>query len=178
MFQPGDVLLYQAEALKVSNIIPRLIRLITGSKVTHVSLYLGEVNQKHIILDALSDGVYIKEMSNILNREDDFNLYGIARLPMDKDLYGRFYDIAQAFNNKPYGILTIINLLLQHGKALITNKEWTTWFKSKRGYICSEVCQLVIKTAVDVTFDKPSNLTEPDDYLKYPWILILRKDLV
>lgn len=141
MFQPGDVLLYHAEALKISNIIPRLIRLITGNKVTHVALYLGEVNQKHIILDALSDGIYVKEMSNIINREDDFNLYGIARLPIEKDLYGRFYEEALKVNNTPYGILTILNLLLQHGKTLIfPKKQWTTAFKSKKGYICSEVC--------------------------------------
>jgi hypothetical protein len=169
MFQPGDILLYHAEALKISNIVPRLIRLITGNKVTHVALYLGEVDKKHIILDALSNGIYIKEMSNIINRDDDFNLYGIARLPIEKDLYGRFYDEALKFNNKPYGILTIINLLFQHGKTVFTNKEWTTWFKSKKGYICSEVCQLVYENVVNTQFPKKANLTEPDDYLTNPW---------
>lgn len=177
MFKPGDILLYQAvSALKFSTIIPRIIQLITGNKITHVALYLGCINGNHIILDALANGILVKSLSNteIYNRKDDFKLYGISQLDIEIPITNIMIE-ACIYSRKPYGFATIFNLLFQHGKTrLYPTKPWTTWFKSKNGYICSEVCQrvlenLLIENNIKLPFIKESNLTEPDDYLVAPW---------
>ena len=184
MFKPGDVLLYQAPAWKFSNIIPKLIQFITGNKVTHVALYLGCSLDGHLVLDALAGGILIKTMSEfeLWSRKDDFTLYGIARLPETHNINpARAFIILEAakYSRKSYGFLTILNLLLQHGKTrLFPSKAWTTWFKSQDAYICSELCQIVLEDVfVEVKlkspFMKESNLTEPDDYLSYPWQITL-----
>ncbi|MCI4435893.1 MAG: hypothetical protein JHC33_03675 [Ignisphaera sp.] len=181
MFKPGDVLLYTAPALKFSNIIPRLIRLATGNKVTHVAVYLGTNEYGHVILDALSNGVKLKVMSEseIFDRKDDFKLYAISRLP-ECEAFSKssvFMFSAAKYANTHYGYLTILNILLQHGKGRLFNKPWSVWFKSKKGYICSEVCQLVIEDVlrlnkIRVPFTKIAAITEPDDYLSAPWKVI------
>ena len=183
MFKPGDILLYTAPALKFDNIVPRLIRVITGNKVTHVAVYLGMINESHIVIEALSDGVKIRTYSDkgIRDREDDFKLYGIAKLPnLDINPKNKTFAVAaSSYTQVPYGYLTILNLLLQHGRGWIfPKKPWTVWFKSKRGYICSEVAQLVIADVlklnnINITFPKPAAVTEPDDYLVSPWKVIL-----
>lgn len=183
MMKPGDVLLYKAPAWKFSNIIPKLIQLITGNSVTHVALYLGSAYDGHIILDALSEGVLIKVMSDseIRVRKDDFMLCGIARLPEPYYIdSARSLILLKAvkYSRKPYGFLTILNLFLQHGKTrLFPNKPWTTWLKSKDAYICSEVSQLVIEDILmefnrSSPFPREANLMEPDDYLNKPWEVI------
>ena len=181
MFKPGDVLLYTAPALKFSNIIPRLIRLATGNKVTHVAVYLGKNDTGHVILDALSNGVQLKVMSedHLYDRQDDFKLCAIASLDECKPLSSSsvFMFSAAKYASTRYGYLTIFNLLLQHGKGRIFNKPWSIWFKSKKGYICSEVSQLVIEDVlrlnqISVPFKKPAAITEPDDYLSDPWKVV------
>lgn len=177
MFETGDILLYQAvSAFKFSTIIPKLIQLITGNKITHVALYLGQTNGNHVILDALANGILIKTLSNteIYNRKDDFKLYGISQLNVEIPVTNLMVE-ACVYSRKPYGFTTIFNLLLQHGKTrLYPNKQWTTWCKSKDGYICSEVCQKVLEALLSENhikspFIKKANLTEPDDYLIAPW---------
>jgi hypothetical protein len=181
MFKPGDVLLYEAPAWKFSNIIPRLIRLITGNKIIHVALYLGTNEEGHVILDALSNGIKIKTMSEIelYDRHiDDFKLYGIASLPSLKidPTNMVFMYVAAKYAPRPYGFKTIFNLLLQHGMGRFFNKPWKIWFKSKRGYICSEVTQLVMEDVlrlnqINIPFTKNASVTEPDDYLSSPWVV-------
>jgi hypothetical protein len=182
MFKPGDVLLYEAApAWKLANIIPKLIRLITGNKITHVALYLGTNENGHVILDALSNGIKIKTMSEIElydRHMDDFKLYGIASLPNLKIDPSNtvFMYVAAKYALHPYGFKTIFNLLLQHGMGRLFNKPWKIWFKSKRGYICSEVTQLVMEDVlrlnqINILFTKNASLTEPDDYLSSPWVV-------
>jgi hypothetical protein len=181
MFKPGDVLLYTAPAWKFSNIIPRLIRLATGNKVTHVAVYLGPNDKGHVILDALASGVKLKVLSEteLYDRKDDFKLCAIASLTecaiLEKSSV--FMYSAAKYSRTSYGYLTIFNLLLQHGKGRLSNKPWSVWFKSKNGYICSEVSQLVIEDVlrlnqIPIPFKKPAALTEPDDYLSAPWKVI------
>jgi hypothetical protein len=182
MFRPGDVLLYTATAWKFSNIIPRLIRVVTGNKVTHVSVYLGANEYGHVILDALSNGVKLKVMKEdeLFDRKDDFKLYGIASL-LECEAFSKssvFMYAAAKYSSTSYGYLTAFNLFLQHGKGRFFNKPWSIWFKSKRGFICSEVNQLVIEDVlrlnnIPTPFKKPAALTEPDDYLVSPWKVIL-----
>jgi hypothetical protein len=181
MFKPGDVLLYTAPAWKFSNIIPRLIRLTTGNKVTHVAVYLGTNDIGHVILDALSSGVKLKVLpeAELYNRKDDFKLHAIASLPECEPLSKGvvFMYSAAKYSSTRYGYLTIINLLLQHGMGRFFNKPWVVWFKSKKGYICSEVSQLVIEDVlrlnnIPTPFKKLAAITEPDDYLVAPWKVI------
>ena len=182
MFKPGDILLYTAPALKFDNIVPRLIRVITGNKVTHVAVYLGSIDESHIVIEALSDGVKIRTYSDagLRDRKDDFKLYGIARLPnIEVEANNKVFALsAAAYTQTPYGYLTIVNLLLQHGRGwLFPKKPWTVWFKSKKGYVCSEVAQLVITDVlklnnIAISFPKPAAVTEPDDYLVSPWEVI------
>lgn len=176
MFKPGDILLYKATSWKLSTIIPKLIQLITGNKITHVGLYLGQEEDKHVVLDALAKGgIKIKYFTDIEihTRKDDFILHGIARLPVEFDSLNLNL-IALRYSNKPYGFLTIINLLLQHGKTrLFPNKKWAVWIKSNKGHICSEVSQLVLEEFVKETFQKEACLVEPDEYLSFPWEVIL-----
>lgn len=179
MFKPGDVLLYQAPAWKLSNLIPKTIQLITGNKVTHVALYLGPSYDGHNILDALSEGIFMRSLTEaqIYNRKDDFKLYGIARLSttVNDTNVSAFLWSASKYTTKKYGYKTIFNLLLQHGKTrLFTKKPWTVWFKSHDAYICSEVTQLAIEDAfrlnqIKFKFPKVACLVEPDDYLSAPW---------
>lgn len=174
MFKPGDVLLYTAPAWKFSNLIPKGIRLVTGNKMTHVALYINQEYSKHIVLDASIKGIFTLRMTEaeLYNRKDDFELYGIARLkdmpPLDENSLIR---ISSSFFGKKYGYLTILNLLLQHGMGRLFNKEWKIWFKSNDAYVCSELTQLVYEK-IGFKFDKPASLTEPDDFLKEPWIII------
>ena len=182
MFQPGDVLLYTAPALKFDNIVPRFIRVITGNKVTHVAVYLGMVNENHLVVEALSDGIKIRTYSEttIADRKDDFKLYGIARLPnLEVDFKNKIFAVSAAkYTHAPYGYLTILNLLLQHSRGwIVPKKPWVVWFKSKKGYVCSEVAQLVIGDVLELNnipspFKKPAAVTEPDDYLVSPWEVI------
>jgi hypothetical protein len=182
MFKPGDILLYQAEsALKFSTIIPKLIQLSTGNTVTHVALYLGQDNKgNHVILDALANGILVKSFSEeeIFTRKDSFRLHGIATLDIEIPTVNLMIE-ACVYSRKPYGFVTILNLFLQHGKTLLyPDKPWTTWMKSKNGYICSEVCQRVLENLmhenhITPPFVKEANLTEPDDYLVAPWKVIL-----
>ncbi|MCI4435820.1 MAG: hypothetical protein JHC33_03295 [Ignisphaera sp.] len=182
MFKPGDILLYQAEsALKFSTIIPKLIQLSTGNEVTHVALYLGkDPSGNHLVLDALADGILIKSFSDneIFSRKDSFRLHGIASLDIEIPTVNLMIE-ACVYSRKPYGFVTILNLFLQHGKTLLyPNKPWTTWMKSKTGFICSEVCQRVLENLLNENhiippFLKEANLTEPDDYLVAPWKVIL-----
>lgn len=176
MLKPGDVLLYTAPAWKFSNLIPKVIQLITGNKVTHVALYIGVEGEKHIILDALADGVNTKIMSEaeLYNRLDDFVLLKVARLsdshlPIDPT---GIVLATSKYVRKKYGFLTILNLFFQHGKTrLFPNKKWTVWFKSNDAYICSQVVQLVYES-LGYVFDKDAALVEPDDYLSEPWNII------
>lgn len=180
MFKPGDILLYKSEpALKFSTVIPKLIQLSTGNNVTHVALYLGTVPGGYLVLDALAGGILLKTLSGdeIYKRKDGFILYGIASLDIDIP-YSNLLREAVKYSRKPYGFITIFNLLLQHGKTrLFPDKSWTTWMKSKDGYICSEVCQLVLESVlqeyIKPPFIKKANLTEPDDYLVAPWKVVL-----
>jgi hypothetical protein len=186
MFNPGDILLYTSPGLKFNNLISNGIRLIQGSKVSHVALYVGANERGHVILEALSDGVNLKTLvgDEIYNRKlkpaDGLTLCGIARLPNIKVSLGNtVFAIASAkYTQSPYGYLTDVNILLQHGKTRIfPKKPWTVWFKSKKGYICSEVAMHVIQDVLQlynmpIPFKKIPALTEPDDYLIDPWEVI------
>lgn len=182
MFIPGDVLLYTAPKWNFSTVYSKIIQLITGNRITHVALYLAvsSIPGKHLILEALSTGIHIKTVTEdeIYIHEDGFVLCGISRLlvlPTNPVLLWS----AAKYNTKPYGILTIINLLLQHGKTrLFPNKSWTSWFKSKNAYICSEVTQLVLEDVlkanqIKYSFKKDACLVEPDDYLSAPFKVLL-----
>jgi len=171
MFSTGDVLLYTAPRLTFANLVPRLIRLVTGNKIVHVALYIEpEINDKHFILEALFDGVYIKAYSEaeLYERMNGFKLYGVARLPNVTVNANALVSFAMRYNNKKYGILTILNLLLQHGKTrLFPRKKWSVWFKSKDAYTCSELTQLALEEYFNPA--KAAALVEPDDYLGKPW---------
>ena len=183
MFGPGDILLYTAPTLKLSNLIAKGVGLVEGNKVHHVAIYLGADDKRHTILEALSDGVKIKTLDDncIYTRTDGkamgFTLYGFSKLPKIQVSVGNnvFAFSAAKYDGSSYGYLTNINILLQHGKCrLFPKKPWTIWFKSKKGLICSEVAQLVIKDVLDLykmdlPFKKEAALTEPDDYLYAPW---------
>lgn len=185
MFQPGDVLLYTAPPLTFKNLISHGIRLVQGSQVEHVAIYLGANDTGHIILEALSDGVNLKTLSDseiytrTIKPADGFVLYGIARLPdMKVSLSNKVFVLSAAkYDKAPYGYLTDVNILFQHGMGRLFNKTWKVWFKSKKGYICSEVAQLVVEDVfnlfnIPLPFKKIACLTEPDDYLKEPWAVI------
>lgn len=169
-FKPGDVLLYEVPGTGIYTIVPKLIRLCTGNKIVHVALYIGMDRGNHLILDAQAYGIRIMAFQDIINRPDGFKLSAVANLEcIDKPAYD-YLEVAYNYCEKPYGILTIFNLFLQHGKTrLFPKSKWSTWFKSKKGYICSEVCQLVVEEVLETKFPKPANLTEPDDYLSAPW---------
>lgn len=180
MFKPGDVLLYESQpGLKFGTVIPKLIQLCTGNKIMHTALYLGCTSEGHVILDALADGVLLKTFSEseLYLRPEELVLSAVARLEANIPLLD-VMSKASKYSLKPYGFVTITNLLLQHGKTrLFPKKSWTTWFKSKNGYICSEVCQLVLEELLrenkqPIPFPKLANLTEPDDYLSAPWKVI------
>ena len=185
LFNPGDVLLYTSPGLSFSNIISSCIRLIQGNEIIHVALYLGANYEGHIILEALVDGVKIKTLSDreLYNRTikpaDGLVLYGIARLPNIQVSLGNtvFALSAAKYNLSPYGYLTDLNLFFQHGMGRLFNKKWKLWFKSKKGYICSEVAQLAVGDvltlfSVPLPFKKEAALTEPDDFLSDPWKVI------
>jgi hypothetical protein len=182
MFSPGDILLYNSPGLKFTNLISNGIRLVQGNRVCHVAIYLGANERGHVILEALTDGVKLKTLvgDEIYTRTQKpakgLVLYGVASLPNIKVSFGNnvFALAAAKYDLEPYGYLTDLNLLLQHGMGRLFNKKWKIWFKSKRGYICSEVAQLVIKDVLQlynmpVPFEKPAALVEPDDYTKAPW---------
>lgn len=182
MFKSGDILLYAAPTLKFSNIIPRLIRLITGNEVIHTAIYLkSDGNNSNLVLDALPSGIYIKTFTDaeLLNRLDDLKLYGIAYLPnLFINSSNTICLVAAKYAYHSYGYFTIINLLLQHLKTRIfTSSLFSIAFKSKDAYICSEVCRLVVDDVLRLNnipspFNKLPALTEPDDYLKHPWEII------
>jgi len=174
MFKPGDVLLYESTGLTFKNLIAEGIRLITGNKVIHVAFYWGKKGDEHTIIEALgSVGVDVKELTDesIVNHPDGFRLFGVARLEDIPTVAYKTYD----YIGSPYGYLTITNLMFQHGKTrLFPKKPWTTWFKSKEGYICSELCQLIVEDALpDFKFPKQAHLVEPDDYLSAPWKVVI-----
>ena len=67
-----------------------------------------------------------------------------------------------------------MNNILFKSRLLVPKKSWSSWCKSKKGYICSEVTQLVIeetlrREGINFTFPKIACLVEPDDYLSFPW---------
>ena len=166
-FIPGQVLLYSSPHLKFNNILANGIRLIEGNKVIHVSLYLGN----NFIIEALSDGVKIKYLSDLVNRDNGMVLYGISSLPNFMPTFDILTLFANIFINKPYGYLTDINILFQHGKCLLfPKKPWTVWFKSQNGFICSELI-LSILVNFNLKFPKIPALTEPDDFLSAPWVV-------
>lgn len=165
-FNPGDVLLYASPYLKFNDILAHGIRLVEGSQVIHVAVYLDN----NTIIEALNGKVSITYLSDLVNRTNGMVLYGVATLPDTSIKYQDIYAIASLFNNKPYGYLTDINILFQHGKCLLfPNKPWTVWFKSKKGYICSELALLIYQALLNKPFPKLACLTEPDDFLKFPW---------
>jgi len=167
MLNPGDVLLYKSPGLHFNNLISHGVRFVEGNEVIHVALYLGN----NTILEALEGGVKIKVVKDLVNRPNGLVLAYVSRLPNFSTTYARLFSIAVCYNNKPYGYLTDFNIFLQHGKCLLfPGKLWTVWFKSKNGYICSEVTQLVYET-LGKSFPKLACLTEPDDYLNFPWIV-------
>jgi len=168
MFSPGDVLLYKAQAWKFSNALAKCIQIITGNQIIHVALYLNGHGDDHFILEALSDGVYIKHVTTqeIYHHNRDFELVGIASLPYT---FTNLLTCAEKYNDKKYGFLTILNLLLQHGMGRLA-QPWKIWFQSKDAYICSQVTQLVLQDAIkNIEFPKPAAITEPDDYAVFPW---------
>lgn len=175
MFKPGDVLLFCGRAWTFKNLMSKCIRLVTGNEITHVALYLKPFEDKHVILEALSNGVLIQVLTTaeLYYKSNGDRLQGISRLLIakDKDL-SQVFTHAYPYHGKKYAYLTDVNLLLQHGKTRIFPKRpWTIWFKSdKSKFICSEVTQLVLEKAlmelnVNPPFLKIPALTEPDDYL-------------
>ena len=168
---PGDVLLYKCPgSLELSNIFAHGIKLIEGNEIIHVALLIGFTFDHYVILEALENGVRIKWVKDVINRDNGLVLDRIATIPNFQFDSKKLYAIASEFDGKPYGYLTDLNILLQHGKSrLFPNKEWTVWFKSKNGHMCSETTQLVYE-ALGMHFQKLAALTEPDDYLSTPWI--------
>ena len=175
MFNPGDVLLYEAPAWQFKNFFAKCIQLIQGNDVIHVALYLKPSGSNHIILEALTDGVKIKTMSTneLRNRSNGFVLFGTSRLKENSSCFdaGMVFIDSFVYNGRSYGFLTDFNLFLQHGKTKLFKKlPWTVWFHSKDKYICSEVTQLVLESVLEYNlkpnpFPKKACLTEPDDYL-------------
>lgn len=170
MYKSGDVLLYESTGLTFKNLIAESIRLITGNRVIHVAFYWGTRGERHTIVESLgSVGVDVKELTDeeLVNHPDGFRLFGISRLEGAPMVVYKTYD----YIGSHYGYLTIINLMFQHGKTrLFPKRPWTTWFKSRDGYICSELCQLIVEQAIpDYKFPKLAHLVEPDDYLTAPW---------
>ena len=164
-FNPGDVLLYTSPHLKFKYLLAHGIRLVEGSQIIHVAIYLDN----NFIIEALDGKVQIKYLPELINRTNGMVLYGTATLSNTSIVYQDIYAIASLFNNKPYGYLTDINILFQHGKCLLfPKKPWTVWFKSRNGYMCSETA-LLIYQALGNKFPKLACLTEPNDLLKAPW---------
>ena len=166
--QVGDILLYKsATGFKFSTLVPELIRLCTGNKIIHTAMYLGEQEGKPLIIESAGNGVNLYRLNDVMYRQY-YTLVAIARLPnLPKEAYAyKTYRYVGAH----YGVLTIINILFQHGKCRIFPKRpWTTWFKSSEAYICSELCQRLVEDVTSMTFPKPAHLVEPDDFLAYPW---------
>lgn len=171
MYNSGDILLYETTAPHWSNILAQGIRLVVGNKVIHVAVYICPFQDKHIILEALDGGVFVKVISDIINRDNGLHLYGIASLPDITFNTEALLTVACNYDSCSYGYLTDINILFQHGKCLLFPKlPWTIWFKSKNGFICSEIAQIVLKILNPaLTFPKIPALTEPNDYLVAPW---------
>lgn len=179
MFQPGDILLYGVNLLTCKNIVPRLIQLIQGSTVIHVAIYVNKDEQgNHIICEALlCDGVTKKVFTEttIITRPDGFILLGTKRHPEIKNVINLDKIVAK-YIGKKYAKLTIINILFQHGMSrILTKRVWTNWFTSKDAFICSQLALTIIEDVlkennIPYTFTKVPSLTEPDDYLKNPWI--------
>lgn len=175
MFAPGDILLYEPNAFTFQNLIPEGIRLVEGNKVVHVAVYIGLASTGFYIIEAMTDGVHLKVIPDLINRSNGFKLYGTASLPNQKFNFTDLWSEAHKYDDKPYGYLTDGNLLLQHGMSrLFPNRPWQVWFKSKKGFICSELALLIIsKFCNNFTFPKVPALTEPDDFLKSPWVVTL-----
>ena len=171
---PGDVLLYKCQTLQFKTLIPEAIRFITGNTIVHVALYIRASNDNHIILEALTDGVNIKVVTTaeLYSRGNGLILFGVSKLKVFNNFDSNLlFEKATPYNGLPYGYLTDFNLFLQHGKSRVfPNKPFTFWVKSKHGYICSEVTQLVLEqnlnfNKISSPFTKLAGLTEPDDYL-------------
>ena len=170
MFSTGDVLLYTAPRLTFANLVPRLIRLVTGNKIVHVDLYIGPDHGNHVILEALFDGVRLRTFSEaeLYERMNGFKLHSTAKLPNVEISPVTLMAIAVNYEGKKYGYLTILNLLLQHGKTrLFPNKQWSILFTSKDAYTCSQLTQLALEDYFNPL--KPAALVEPDDFLARPW---------
>ena len=82
MFSPGNVLLYEAPALTLSNLIAKGVQLFIGNSTIHVSLYLGGTQEGHVIIESLSSGgvkIKILQEDELYSRKDGLRLKGIAK---------------------------------------------------------------------------------------------------
>lgn len=157
--QHGDVLLYVHK--KHQTILEKLIRLVTGSKMVHSSVVQSTMEGK-VILEQLT--VRTQSLLDIYPLQPGEELYCYRPL-----FYPPEYKIRN-FQQKPYGVLAILDCLLNHliGLVIPIWRHKTMLAHWSKNNTCSGLVAVVLNLKDNVDWCPDPRVIEPEDYLKYP----------
>ena len=158
----GDVLLFERK--RYGGVLPRIIRLITGNKMTHVAIVM-EIDNRKFVLEQLTPRTH-------------------SYLPFYYALTGEIIHCVRPkftlpaiinnsdFEREKYGTLAIIDCAINHFIGLFLGKNWeykrilARLFKSKR-LICSALVAKILKLELNADWCHDYHVVEPDDYINH-----------
>lgn len=158
----GDVLLYERK--KYIGILPRLIRIIIGNKMTHAGIVM-EVDNKKFVLEQLTPRMH-------------------SYLPFYYALPGEVIHCVRPkftspsivlnkfFEREKYGNLAIIDCAINHFIGLFLSDKWkyrpilAKLFKSKR-IICSALVAKILRLELNTNWCNNYRVVEPDDFINH-----------
>ena len=158
--QHGDVLVYSWR--KNASFMARVIRLITGNKVTHCSVVV-EYESNKFILEQMGE-----RMHSFLPLYYAMDGEKISCMRPKFIVPPASYEI---FYRKPYGYLCTLDAMVNHFLGLFSNKPYkprlVNWFKSTN-VDCSILVGTVLKLNENAEWCKCVEVIEPDDYIAHP----------
>ena len=158
----GDVLLYEHK--KYIGILPRLIRIIIGNKITHAGIIM-EVDNRKFVLEQLTPRTH-------------------SYLPFYYALPGEVIHCARPkfmipaiiqnsiFEREKYGNLAIIDCAINHFIGLFLGDKYkykpilARLFKSER-IICSALVAKILRLDLNTNWCNNYRVVEPDDFINH-----------
>lgn len=194
LFRPGDILLFESSKWSFNNIVPKMIRLVTGNKIVHVGIVLDikHYSPDWIVWAETFTGYGMRGNLSSIERlkedSDNLKLLGVAHLP---DSWYQRYPIESKFTevgrqiakdkkSKSYSYRTIISFMIDHFYRLFRpkNEPYRVWLKPN-GYVCSTLCATIINETMKkynpnwCGSNSNMDVWEPDNFATSPFMVEL-----
>lgn len=157
----GDVLMF--EYRRYDKLIPRAIRLVTGSHITHVGI-VQEVFGVKVVLEQLS--LRTHTLLNFYPRNSGEKIE-VARPNFNVPKVNKYLFIPEK-----YGYWSIVDCLINHALGQVPFLKWeyrpffTKWTKTRKEN-CSNLVAHALDLSKNVPWCKFPDVVEPDDFYNH-----------